>query len=101
MSTIHKKGCARLEILREVHRAESEWLLDVFGDVLDGVREALLAVLVAERSEMAVNGHRRIQMTTSGSGNRSKGVAVSLGSGAISGRPVRLLTRVRATFNFR
>jgi TnpA family transposase len=41
MATIHKKGRDQLEALREVHRAESERLLGVFGDVLDGVREAL------------------------------------------------------------
>lgn len=41
MATIHKKGRDQLEALREVHRAESERLLGVFGDVLDDVREAL------------------------------------------------------------
>jgi hypothetical protein len=41
MATIHKKGRDHLETLREQHRAESERLLGVFGDVLDGVREAL------------------------------------------------------------
>jgi Tn3 transposase DDE domain len=41
MAAIHKKGRAQLETLREVHRAESERLLGVFGDVLDGVREAM------------------------------------------------------------
>ena len=34
MAVIHKKGKERLEELREAHRAESERLLDVFGDVL-------------------------------------------------------------------
>ncbi|MER5427308.1 transposase [Streptosporangium roseum] len=42
MAAIHKKGRDQLETLREVHRAESERLLGVFGDVLDGVREALV-----------------------------------------------------------
>ncbi|MEV8636662.1 Tn3 family transposase [Streptosporangium sp. NPDC051023] len=41
MAAIHKKGRDQLETLREIHRAESERLLGVFGDVLDGVREAL------------------------------------------------------------
>lgn len=41
MAAIHKKGRTQLETLREVHRAESERLLGVFGDVLDGVREAM------------------------------------------------------------
>jgi TnpA family transposase len=40
MAVIHKKGKERLEELREAHRAESERLLDVFGDVLAGAREA-------------------------------------------------------------
>lgn len=41
MAAIHKKGRDQLETLRGIHRAESERLLGVFGDVLDGVREAL------------------------------------------------------------
>lgn len=41
MATIHKKGRDQLEALREAHRAESERLLGVFGDILDGVREAV------------------------------------------------------------
>ncbi|MEU6726666.1 hypothetical protein ABZ917_23445 [Nonomuraea wenchangensis] len=41
MAAIHKKGREQLEALRERHRAESERLLGVFGDVLEGVREAL------------------------------------------------------------
>ncbi len=41
MAAIHKKGREQLETLREMHRAESERLLGVFGDVLDGVREAM------------------------------------------------------------
>lgn len=40
MAAIHKKGRDRLEELREAHRAESERLLGVFGDVLAVVREA-------------------------------------------------------------
>ncbi|MFI7014627.1 hypothetical protein [Streptomyces sp. NPDC050164] len=40
MAVIHRKGRARLEALREEHRAESERLLEVFGDVLAAVREA-------------------------------------------------------------
>ena len=40
MAVIHKKGKARLAELHEQHRAESERLLDVFGDVLAGAREA-------------------------------------------------------------
>ena len=34
MAIIHRKGRDRLEELREEHRAESEHLLEVFGDVL-------------------------------------------------------------------
>lgn len=41
MAAITKKARERLEELREAHRAESERLLGVFGDVLAGVREAL------------------------------------------------------------
>ncbi|GAA1626543.1 Tn3 family transposase [Nonomuraea maheshkhaliensis] len=41
ISAIHKKGRDQLEALREIHRAESERLLGVFGDVLNGVREAI------------------------------------------------------------
>ena len=40
MAAIHKKGRARLEALREEHRAESERLLEVLGDVLAAAREA-------------------------------------------------------------
>jgi hypothetical protein len=39
MAVIHKKDRERLAELPEQHRAESERLLDVFGDVLAGVRE--------------------------------------------------------------
>ncbi|GGU04672.1 hypothetical protein [Actinomadura citrea] len=54
LASIHKKGRIQLETLREVHRAESERLLGMFGDVLDGVREAMstavpLAPAYAER----------------------------------------------------
>jgi Domain of unknown function (DUF4158) len=41
MATIHKKGRDYLDELHEAHRAESERLLGVFGDVLSVVREAL------------------------------------------------------------
>jgi hypothetical protein len=41
MAAIHKKGRDHLEALREAHRAESERLLGVFGDVLSVVREAM------------------------------------------------------------
>jgi hypothetical protein len=41
MAAIHKKGRDHLEALREIHRAESERLLGVFGDVLSVVREAM------------------------------------------------------------
>lgn len=40
MAVIHKKGRARLEALRGEHRAESERLLEVFGEVLAAAREA-------------------------------------------------------------
>ncbi|MGH3708160.1 MAG: Tn3 family transposase [Pseudonocardiaceae bacterium] len=41
MAVITKKAREKLDELREQHRAESERLLGVFGDVLAGVREAL------------------------------------------------------------
>ncbi|MGO4617543.1 hypothetical protein AB4305_25280 [Nocardia sp. 2YAB30] len=41
ISAIHKRGRERLEELREVHRAESERLLGVFGDVLGAAREVV------------------------------------------------------------
>ncbi|MDT5275616.1 MAG: hypothetical protein QOG95_2548 [Mycobacterium sp.] len=41
MAVITNKAREHLEELREQHRAESERLLGVFGDVLAGVREAL------------------------------------------------------------
>ncbi len=40
MAIIHRKGRERLEDLREAHQAESERLLEVFGDVLAAAREA-------------------------------------------------------------
>ena len=40
MAVIHKKGRARLEVLRGEHRVESERLLEVFGEVLAAAREA-------------------------------------------------------------
>jgi hypothetical protein len=40
MAAIHQKARDHLEALREAHRAESERLLDVLGDVLSAVREA-------------------------------------------------------------
>ncbi|OLT40047.1 transposase [Saccharomonospora sp. CUA-673] len=43
MAAIHKKGKERLDQLHEAHRAESERLLGVFGEVLSGTREATAA----------------------------------------------------------
>ncbi|WP_224389036.1 DUF4158 domain-containing protein [Pseudonocardia sp. ICBG1293] len=43
MAALHKKGRERLEELREAHRAESERLIGVFGEVLAGAREATAA----------------------------------------------------------
>ncbi|MBW8482621.1 Tn3 family transposase [Actinomadura parmotrematis] len=40
IAAIHKRGRDHLEALREAHRAESERLLEVFGDVLSVVQEA-------------------------------------------------------------
>lgn len=40
MAVIHRKGRDRLEELREEHRAESERLLEVFGEVLAAAKEA-------------------------------------------------------------
>ncbi|MEU4704535.1 Tn3 family transposase [Nonomuraea dietziae] len=42
MAAIHKRGRDHLEGLREAHRAESERLLGVFGEVLSAVRDALV-----------------------------------------------------------
>jgi hypothetical protein len=41
IAAIHKRGRERLDELREEHRAESERLLGVFGDVLGAAREAV------------------------------------------------------------
>ena len=41
IGAIHKKGRDQMEALREAHRAESERLLGVFGEVLSVVREAV------------------------------------------------------------
>jgi hypothetical protein len=41
VATLHKKGRERLEELREAHRAESERLIGVLGEVLAGTREAI------------------------------------------------------------
>lgn len=41
IGAIHKKGRDQLEVLREAHRAESERLLGVFGEVLSVIREAV------------------------------------------------------------
>jgi hypothetical protein len=41
MGSIHKRARERLEELREANRAESERLLNAFGEVLAGAREAL------------------------------------------------------------
>lgn len=40
MAALHKKGRERLEELREAHRAETERLIGVLGEVLAGTREA-------------------------------------------------------------
>ena len=40
MAIIHRKGKDRLEELREEHRAESERLLEVFGEVLAAAKDA-------------------------------------------------------------
>lgn len=61
MAVIHKRGRARLEALREEHRAESERLLEVFGDVLAAVREAAEAAApgtAAAAGEFAPREHR-------------------------------------------
>ena len=41
IAAIHKRGRERLDDLREQHRAESERLLGVFGDVLGAAREVV------------------------------------------------------------
>jgi len=41
MARLHKQARERFEALREASRVEAERLVDVFGDVLVGVREAL------------------------------------------------------------
>ncbi|MGH3070100.1 MAG: hypothetical protein ACRDOH_28425 [Streptosporangiaceae bacterium] len=40
MAIIHRKGKDRLEELREEHRAESERLLEVFGEMLAAAKDA-------------------------------------------------------------
>ena len=45
MAIIHRKGRDRLEELREEHRAESEHLLEVFGDVLAAAARDAAAVI--------------------------------------------------------
>ena len=50
MAAIHKKGRDHLEALREAHRAESERLLGVLGDVLSAVREATVPGADAQES---------------------------------------------------
>lgn len=48
MAVIHRKGRDRLEELREEHRAESERLLEVFGEVLAAARQACDPETVAD-----------------------------------------------------
>ncbi|WP_205717956.1 Tn3 family transposase [Actinomadura soli] len=54
MAAIHKKGRDQLENLREQHRAESERLLGVFGDVLSAVRDATTPPEAEETPPVAV-----------------------------------------------
>jgi len=58
MAIIHRKGRERLEELREAHRAESERLLEVFGDVLAAAREATAADEDDEAGPAADPGRR-------------------------------------------
>ncbi len=53
MAIIHRKGRERLEELREEHRAESEHLLEVFGDVLAAARDAAVVQLWGDDAESA------------------------------------------------
>jgi hypothetical protein len=53
---IHRKGRERLEELREAHRAESERLLEVFGDVLAAARGATAAEAGSEEVPAAGPG---------------------------------------------
>jgi hypothetical protein len=62
LASIHKKGRIQLETLREVHRAESERLLGMFGDVLDGVREAMSTAVPLAR--LTQSGTTRSLRTT-------------------------------------
>lgn len=48
IAAIHKRGRDHLEALREAHRAESERLLGVFGEVLAAAREAGADAAVSE-----------------------------------------------------
>jgi hypothetical protein len=59
MAIIHRKGRERLEELREAHRAESERLLEVFGDVLAAAREATARDLVAHFRAAGEDRQRR------------------------------------------
>lgn len=67
LARIHKQAKERFEALREASRAETERLVDVFGDVLAAVRESMnvsdaeadsgvpdIAALVSERTGRAV-----------------------------------------------
>ncbi len=54
MAAIHKKARDRLQELREAHRAESERLLGVFGDVLAVAREATSAPETSTDSDTPV-----------------------------------------------
>ncbi|MFJ2032950.1 DUF4158 domain-containing protein [Streptosporangium sp. NPDC087985] len=70
IAAIHKKARDQLEALREIHRAESERLLGVFGDVLNGVREAVTP------AEQPVGGPA---MDASGDGRATEAVAERAG----------------------
>lgn len=56
MAALHKKGRERLEGLREAHRAESERLLGVLGEVLAGAREARTPIGQDADSEAGAEG---------------------------------------------
>ena len=90
MAAIHKKGRDHLEALREAHRAESERLLGVLGDVLSGRprghRGATAAAEGPAAGEDAEEAAGRLVLKTLEQGRR-RGSAVGRARGGV--RPSR------------
>ncbi len=75
MAVIHRKGRDRLEELRELHRAESERLLEVFGDVLAAARDA------------AAPGEAGESAGDDAAGDLAQGAAAASADGEAAGEP--------------